>query len=81
MRFMAVGGGNEIGASCYVLESAGKRLVVDCGLRFRNRGGNRTEPPKLNSLRGKRVDAILDTHAHLDHSGAMPILADRKSVV
>ena len=75
MRFTAIGGGNEIGASCYVLQSAGKRLVVDCGLRFRNRGGNRTEPPKLNSLRGKRVDAILDTHPHLDHSGAMPILA------
>lgn len=75
MRFMAVGGGHEIGASCYVIQSASKRLVVDCGLRFRNRGGNRTEPPKLTSLRGKRVDAILFDHAHIDHIGAAPVLA------
>lgn len=70
--FVAVGGGNEIGASCYLLRIAGRKFLIDAGMRFDHK---RAFPDLgyLNSLIGgmESLDAFLLTHAHLDHSGAI----------
>ncbi|MBI4133011.1 MBL fold metallo-hydrolase, partial [Candidatus Uhrbacteria bacterium] len=73
MNFFAVGGGDEIGASCYLLRIAGRNIVVDSGVRFKEE--RRTEPADLDKLKGKRIDAIFITHGHIDHIGAIPLLA------
>lgn len=54
-----------------LLETRECRVVVDCGVRM---GGAGSALPDLSGLGSARVDAIFLTHAHLDHSGALPLL-------
>ena len=74
MRFHFLGGASEVGASCTVLEVAGKRLLIDAGVRMRaQRAGSAL--PELDRLQELGApDAILLTHAHTDHIGALPIV-------
>jgi len=67
-----LGGASSIGASCTLLEAGATRILIDCGLRLH--GGSPL--PDLSVLSGARLDAILLTHAHTDHSGALPVLAE-----
>lgn len=65
-----LGGASAIGASSMVIETNGARLLIDCGVRF-----VRERPiPNLDCLTGKKLDAIILTHAHTDHSGALPLV-------
>jgi Cft2 family RNA processing exonuclease len=73
VRFHFLGGASEVGASCTVLEVAGKRLLIDAGIRMRPREGSSL--PELDRLQELGApDAILVTHAHTDHIGALPIV-------
>ncbi|MEW6737671.1 MAG: MBL fold metallo-hydrolase, partial [Acidobacteriota bacterium] len=72
MKLTFLGGADEIGASSTLLEIAGARILIDCGLRHHDRAGERL--PALAAITGK-LDAIILTHAHLDHSGALPVVA------
>lgn len=74
MRFHFLGGASEVGASCTVLEVAGKRLLIDAGVRMRTQraGSALPELDRLQELGSP--DAILVTHAHTDHIGALPIV-------
>ncbi len=67
-----LGGASSIGASCLLLRAAGSTFVVDCGVRY----GGSSPLPDLSLLAGTRVDAVLVTHAHMDHSGGLPVLAE-----
>jgi Cft2 family RNA processing exonuclease len=69
MHFTALGGAHEIGATCSLIEINGHRILVDCGMRL-NRQGNEALPDF--SLLGK-IEAVLVTHAHLDHTGTLPL--------
>ncbi len=65
----------EIGANCYSLETAGKRLVLDCGMHPRQEGLEGL--PDIEALPDDSVDAVLLTHAHQDHCGSLPVLMRR----
>ncbi len=67
-----LGGASSIGASCTLVRVAGAAFVVDCGVRY---SGSRPLPD-LSLLHDTRVDAILLTHAHMDHTGGLPVLAE-----
>jgi Cft2 family RNA processing exonuclease len=72
VRFL--GGAEGIGASCALLELDGARLCIDCGVRLQGPLAERL--PELGSLdETGGPQAILVTHAHLDHIGALPVLA------
>src|SRR5713226_8347466 len=62
--------------NCMVLESGGDRILIDCGLMFPNAEqalGVEVIAPDLSYLRqAGKVDAVLLTHAHEDHIGALP---------
>jgi len=71
LRFLGAAG--TVTGSRYLIEAMGRRILVDCGLyqgfkqlRARNR--------KPFPVRPNTIDAVLLTHAHLDHSGYLPAL-------
>jgi uncharacterized protein len=73
MNITFLGGGNEIGASSAIVEIGSARILIDCGVRMS--GEHRL--PDLAAIRqthAGQLDAVLLTHAHMDHSGALPVL-------
>jgi metallo-beta-lactamase family protein len=65
--------GGEVTGSCYLLETGRARVLVDFGA---HQGGPEAEdrnrqPPPLNA---PNLDAVILTHAHLDHCGQLPLL-------
>ncbi len=66
----------EIGANSYLLELAGRRVVLDCGMHPKLEGEDAT--PDLRRVPDGELDAIIVTHAHLDHIGSLPVLMRRQ---
>jgi Cft2 family RNA processing exonuclease len=72
--FVALGGGDEIGASSYLLVINDKHMLIDAGVRFR---GKRVLPnfsyvSQVGMLGLWQLDCVCVTHAHMDHSGGIP---------
>ena len=78
VRIIPLGGLGEVGMNCMVVESGGDRIVIDCGLMFPNAEqalGVEVIAPDLSYLKAAgKLDAVLLTHAHEDHIGALPYL-------
>lgn len=72
MRFLGLGGTDEVGASCYLYELNGVRLLIDAGQRPSQLG--EAALPRLELLREYPPDLMLLTHAHLDHVAALPLV-------
>ncbi|OMH40763.1 MBL fold metallo-hydrolase [Desulfurobacterium indicum] len=70
-----LGGGNEIGASAYLYMIGGKKILVDFGIRF-NPKESHPDLEFLNAL-APELDAIIITHAHIDHCGAFHIVSGK----
>jgi ribonuclease J len=82
LRIVALGGLGEIGRNMTVFEYAGRLLVVDCGVLFpeSDQPGVDLILPDFDYVRPRldRIDAIILTHAHEDHIGAVPYLLREK---
>jgi len=79
VRLVPLGGLGEVGMNCLVVETEKVRAVVDCGVLFpagEAALGVEIITPDLSYLRtpGPPVEAVLLTHAHEDHVGALPYL-------
>ncbi len=72
LQFLGAVGG-EVTGSCYLLEAGGRRLLIDCGLiQGRAQEERRNREPLPFDI--DTIDAVVLTHAHLDHSGRLPLL-------
>ncbi|MFO0962534.1 MAG: MBL fold metallo-hydrolase [Phycisphaerales bacterium] len=73
MRITALGAAGEVTGSGYLVETRGARVLVDYGM-FQGRGSSDEKNAELGPLRPDRLDAVVLTHAHLDHCGRLPLL-------
>ena len=70
MKLYFIGAAHEVTGSCTMLSACGKNIMIDCGLE---QGGNVYENVDI-PLPLSEVDALLLTHAHIDHSGRIPFI-------
>lgn len=74
LRFTALGGFQEVGRSCSLMSTRDSKVLIDTGLGV---GANEGETPFFSApelLPLDTLDAVILTHAHLDHSGLIPVL-------
>ncbi|MHA1744030.1 MAG: beta-CASP ribonuclease aCPSF1 [Candidatus Heimdallarchaeota archaeon] len=74
IRLIALGGFREVGRSCILIETPKSKVLVDCGV---NVGGTNSGTYPLVSTKEfdyTELDAIIVSHAHLDHVGFVPAL-------
>jgi metallo-beta-lactamase family protein len=76
VRLTFHGAAGEVTGSCALVESGGVRFLVDCGMF---QGGQDAELKNRQALKFgvDKVDFLLLTHAHIDHSGLIPLLVKR----
>ena len=70
MKIHFLGANRQVTGSCYCLEAAGQRLLIDCGLyQERKYLGRNWQPLPIEAA---SIDAMVLTHAHIDHVGLLP---------
>ena len=73
VRVSALGGFRQVGRSCSLLSTQDSKVMIDCGVDVSSDNGT----PYLHLpevLPFETLDAVVITHAHLDHSGLVPLL-------
>lgn len=73
MKLTFAGGAGEIGASCIYFSACGKGLLMDAGIR---QSANKDKLPDFRSIQIQgNIDAIVISHAHMDHIGSLPMIS------
>ena len=76
MRLEFFGAAGEVTGSCHILHVGGRRVLLDCGLI---QGSRRDEARNADPFPfdASKIDAVVLSHAHLDHCGRLPLLVKR----
>jgi metallo-beta-lactamase family protein len=69
-----LGAAREVTGSCHILRVGEKTVLLDCGL-FQGRRQESREKNLRLPIPAERVDAVVLSHAHIDHAGRLPLLA------
>jgi metallo-beta-lactamase family protein len=77
MRISLCGAAGEVTGSGYLVETRTARVLVDLGM-FQGQGATFEKNRDLGPVQPERLDAVVLTHAHLDHCGRLPLLARGK---
>ena len=70
MKLTFVGADHQVTGSCHFLQACGKNILVDCGMQQGSNPYECCELPVDEAL----IDYVFLTHAHVDHSGNLPLL-------
>jgi metallo-beta-lactamase family protein len=76
MRIALCGAAGEVTGSGYLVQTAKARVLVDFGM-FQGHGATEARNRDLGPVEPLALDAIVITHAHLDHTGRLPLLTSR----
>jgi metallo-beta-lactamase family protein len=76
MKLSFHGADRDVTGSCHLVECAGKRILIDCGL-FQGGRELAEENAEPFGFDPASIDFLLLTHAHLDHCGRLPLLVKR----
>ncbi len=70
MKLTFLGATHEVTGSCFLLEACGKNILIDCGME---QGPDLYENAEI-PVKPSDIEMVLLTHAHMDHSGKLPLL-------
>ncbi|MFH1767268.1 MAG: MBL fold metallo-hydrolase [Patescibacteria group bacterium] len=73
MQILFLGGVDEVTGSCFLIETSRGKLLIDCGM-FQGEKEEAKHNFDQFSFDPKSLDAVLVTHAHVDHTGRLPLL-------
>jgi metallo-beta-lactamase family protein len=73
LKIKFLGGTRSVTGSMHILESEGKKILIDCGL-FQGRREESNQRNKSLPFEPQTIERMVLSHAHLDHSGNIPIL-------
>jgi metallo-beta-lactamase family protein len=74
MRITSHGAAEGVTGSKHIVEVNGSRILFDCGM-FQGRRKEAAAKNQAFPFDGKSIDAVVLSHAHIDHSGLLPVLA------
>lgn len=70
MKLMFLGADHEVTGSCHYIEACGKSILLDCGMEQ----GRDTYENQEIPVAASTIDYVFLSHAHIDHSGLLPLL-------
>ncbi len=73
MKLYFIGADHEVTGSCHCIQACGKNILVDCGME---QGEDVYENQEL-PFNPSEIDYVLLTHAHIDHTGLLPLMYAR----
>jgi len=74
IRLTFLGGGRQVGRSCLLLHTPVSKILMDCGIDVAAQDKNKFPYLNVSEFNLKEIDAIIISHAHLDHCGLVPYL-------
>ncbi|MEM5836436.1 MAG: beta-CASP ribonuclease aCPSF1 [Candidatus Aenigmatarchaeota archaeon] len=77
IRVIALGGFREVGRSCLLVETPKSKVLLDCGVSVGASNANQYPIFNTKEFDYNELDAIIISHAHLDHCGFVPALVER----
>ncbi len=73
MEIEFYGAAREVTGSCHIVRTNGRTILLDCGL-FQGHRKESTEKNLRFPFRAEEIDAVVLSHAHIDHAGRLPLL-------
>jgi len=73
-RVTILGAGRQVGRSCFLLQTPESKILLDCGINVAAQGKYQFPYVNVPEFHIEDLDAIIISHAHLDHSGFLPYL-------
>ncbi len=74
VRLTILGAGRQVGRSCFLLQTPQSRILIDCGIDVSSQGAKRFPHFEIPEFDISTIDAVVISHAHLDHTGLLPYL-------
>ncbi len=74
IRITPLGGARQVGRSCILLQTPNSKILIDCGVDVASSGKDKFPYFNVPEFNIDELDAVIISHAHLDHVGLLPYL-------
>lgn len=74
VRLTMLGSGRQVGRSCLLLQTPNSKILLDCGIDVASQGQDKFPYFDIPEFDINQIDAVVISHAHLDHIGLLPYL-------
>ncbi len=74
VRLTLLGSGRQVGRSCFLLQTPNSKILLDCGIDVASKGSEKFPYFNIPEFDLSTIDAVIISHAHLDHCGLVPYL-------
>lgn len=74
VRITFLGAGRQVGRSCLLLQTPNSKIIMDCGIDVSASGTDKFPYFNVSEFDINQIDAVIISHAHLDHVGLLPYL-------